>query len=447
MKRLTKIIGATAGGVAALLGALWAFSPDDQAAAPFRTARVTKGDLVSTIEATGTLEPEDVIDVGAQVGGKIISFGVDANGKPIDYSSPVEAGMVLAKIDDALYQASVTEAQAQVAASKASLQSARADLEQLKAKFRQAERDWQRARKLGPSEAISQASFDSYQSAFEAAKANVTVGEAAILQAKASLAQAEAALWRAQRNLDYCTITSPVKGVIIDRRVDIGQTVNSSMSAPSLFLIAKDLTKMELWVAVNEADIGSIHPGQKVSFTVDAFPGHDFSGQVGKLRLNASMTQNVVSYTVEVQTDNSDGKLLPYLTANVLFEKQRQDGALLAPNAALRFTPADESISPDFREPQKQDQPGAHAGGQGKRGVIWVPDGAYARPLKVKVGVSDGTHTAISGPDLSEGMSVIVGGGSQGARTQSAAASQSDGAASPFTPKMPRRPGGGGPPH
>jgi HlyD family secretion protein len=166
------------------------------------------------------------------------------------------------------------------------------------------------------------------------------VGEAAILQAKAGLAQAEAVLRRAQRNLGYCTITSPVKGVIIDRRVNIGQTVVASLNAPSLFLIAKDLTRMQVWVAVNEADIGKIRPGQPVTFTVDAFQGETFRGEVGKIRLNASMTQNVVTYTVEIITDNASGRLLPYLTANVQFELSRASYVLMVPNAALRWTAA-----------------------------------------------------------------------------------------------------------
>ena len=145
------------------------------------------------------------------------------------------------------------------------------------------------------------------------------LAKAAVDSAKAATVQAEATLAKAQQTLDYCTIFSPVKGVIIDRRVNIGETVASSLNTPSLFLIAKDLTRIQVWVSVNEADIGNIHPGQDVTFTVDAFPNRTFHGKVNKVRLNATMTQNVVTYTVEVNTDNSDGKLLPYLTANVQF--------------------------------------------------------------------------------------------------------------------------------
>ena len=296
--------------------------------------------------------------------GQINSFGKDVAGKTVDYGSVVDEGTVLAQIDDSLYAADVAAAQAALAQAKASQDQAnasvvraKADLGQMKAKLDQAQRDWDRAQKLGAGEALAQTQYDAYKSAYEVAKANVAVDEAAIVQAasavvqaKAAVAQAEAVLQRAQRNLGYCTIKSPVKGVIIDRRVNIGQTVVSSLSAPSLFLLAKDLKRMQVWVAVNEADIGQIHPGLPVTFTVDAFPGETFRGEVSKIRLNASMTSNVVTYTVEVITDNSNGRLLPYLTANVKFEIDRRTAVLLVPNAALRWSPQPDQVAPEFRD-------------------------------------------------------------------------------------------------
>src|SRR6185295_11726919 len=187
-------------------------------------------------------------------------------------------------------------ATAQVEQAKASVTRAKADLEQIQAKLRQADADWKRAESLGPSDLLTQAEQDGYRAAYEAAKANVDVGTASIVQAQGSVSQAEAALFRATRNLGFCVIKSPVKGIIIDRRVNVGQTVVSSLNAPSLFLIAKDLKRMEVWVAVNEADIGNVHPRQPARFTVDAYPGRTFTGEVGKVRLNATMTQNVVTY-------------------------------------------------------------------------------------------------------------------------------------------------------
>ena len=180
---------------------------------------------------------------------------------------------------------------------------------------------------------ISQVDYDTGKANYEVAKANVSVANSGVAQARADLD-------KAQRNLDFCTINSPVSGVIIDRRVNIGQTVVASLNAPSLFLIARDLTKMQIWVAVNEADVGRIKPGTQVTFTVDAFPGREFRGMVGKVRLNATMTQNVVLYTVEINIENADKLLLPYLTANVRFVLSHETNALLVPNAALRWTPS-----------------------------------------------------------------------------------------------------------
>lgn len=350
-----------------------------------------RGDLQVSISATGTIEPEEVVDVGAQVAGMISSFGMDKNGNPVDYGSEVEEGTVLANIDDSLHAADVAQA-------SAALKRAEADLLQSQAKLGQAERDWARAQKLGPSDALAKGSYDAYKASYEAAKASVAMSEAAI-------AQAQAALEKAHKNLGYCTIKSPVNGVIIDRRVNIGQTVVASFNAPSLFLIAKDLKKMQIWIAVNEADIGSIHPGQKVTFTVDAFPGEVFVGEVGKVRLNATMTQNVVTYTVEVLTDNASGRLLPYLTANARFDAGSRQDVLLVPNAALRWTPKEEQIDPEFEDSFYTHMDKHEAG----KGVLWIPDGKYARPLAVKVGLSDGSFTEIEGQDLKEDIEIIIG--------------------------------------
>jgi HlyD family secretion protein len=472
--------------------------------ASFKTAPVTRGDLLVSIDAAGTLQPEQVVDVGAQVAGQIVAFGTDADGKIVDYGSRVEQGTVLARIDEALFQADVQQAEAQVSSAQAGVQVAearitslltrvsqaeaqlssasatvarvRADLEQLKARLAQAQRDWDRARRLGPSEALAQASYDAYQSAWEVARANVAVGEASLrqaaadedasrcalamaradvaegqaslAQAKAVLAQAQTSLWRARRNLAYCTIVSPVKGVIIDRRVNIGQTVVASLSAPSLFLIAKDLSRMQVWVAVNEADVARIYPGQPVTFTVDALPEETFRGEVVKLRLNASMTQNVVTYTVEIVTDNSSGRLLPYLTANVKFEVARRDKVLLVPSAALRWTPTPEQVLAEFRgramrSPNGTSSPApttaaAHNAPEESRwGVVYTVAGRYVKPTAVRVGLSSGAFTEVAGDELAEGMLVVTG-------TQAVAAASGE-TSNPFTPKLPAPPRGGPP--
>ena len=402
----------------------------------FREAPIKRGDLFVSITATGTLEPEEVVDVGAQVAGQILFFGKDKSGKPIDYGSVVEEGTVLAKIDDCLYAADVNLGKAQLDQDKAGEVRAEADLEQMRAKLVQAAADWNRAQKLGPSEALAPTTYDSYKANYEIAKANVALDEAALKQARATTVQAAASLDRAQRTLDYCTIASPVKGVIIDRRVTIGETVVSSFNTPSLFLIAKDLTRMQVWISVNEADIGSIHPGQPVSFTVDAFPNQTFRGKVGKVRLNATMTQNVVTYTVEVNTDNVDGKLLPYLTANAQFLSGERHKVLLVPNAALRWRPQFEMIAPAYRETPAAQQVAGHrysADSSEPRhpGTLWVEEGDFVKPMAVTADLSDGTETEIEGNGLSEGQQVIMG------MQLVSNPSDADAAKNPFVPQNP----------
>jgi HlyD family secretion protein len=314
-------------------------------ASNYRLAEVKKQDVVSTISATGTVVPEDVIDVGAQVNGQIASFGVDTSGKTVDFRSTIKKDSVLAKIDDTIYAADAASSQAQYEQALAQVKVSESTRDQAKAKLDQAERDWARAQKLGESKALSQADYDASQSAYEQAKASLAVAEAQIGQSKAQVAIASADVSRTKRNVFLCVINSPVDGVIIDRKVDIGQTVVSSLNAPSLFLIAKDLKRMQVLVQVNEADIGHVKDNAPVTFTADAFPGRVFKGEVRKVRLNATMTQNVVTYTVEIVTDNSDLTLLPYLTANVRFLVERRDAVLAVPNAALRWVPSREPAS------------------------------------------------------------------------------------------------------
>jgi RND family efflux transporter MFP subunit len=297
-----------------------------------RTSPANRGRLIVIFTTTGTLQPRELVDIGAQVVGRVIALGKDKNTSSgiVDWGSEVEGpvvdkdgkvvkqGTLLAQIDDELYKAKLESA-------LAALKLAEMDLEFKTATMDQAFNDWNRAKKLFPLKGITQAEYEQYQAAHKTAVANVAVSKADIGLKKARLKEA-------QTNLDYTRITSPVKGVIIDRRVNVGQTVVPSLSAPSLFLIAKDLKKMEVWATVNEVDIGKIKVGQEVSLTVDAFPGRAFRGRVmpqGKypLRLNAALNQNVVTYTVVVSVDdNEDGKLVPYLTAKLSFlEAEKKD--------------------------------------------------------------------------------------------------------------------------
>jgi len=190
--------------------------------------------------------------------------------------------------------------------------------------------------------------------------------------------------------------------------------VVASLNAPSLFLIAKDLTRLQVWVAVNEADIGKIRPGQPVTFTVDAFPGETFQGAVGKVRLNASMTQNVVTYTVEIVTENSKGRLLPYLTANVRFELSRVNKVLLVPNGALRWKPKTEEVAPAFRKPfenmaDRKAKSGSQLAREAGRGVVWCLEEPYVRPMNVRTKMTDGAMTEVEGDGLTEGVRIVTG--------------------------------------
>lgn len=386
----------------------------------YKTSEVTKGQVSSTIRATGTIEPEDLIDVGAQITGQIMEFGTDVDGNEVDYCSVVKKGQLLARIDDVTYKANVTIAKANLGTAQAQLTSAKAEVAQMTALLNQASRDWNRAQKLGVGDALSQKEWDAYQSAYESAVANLEAANASVESANASIAEAQANLEIAERNLSYCEINATVDGVVIDRRVNIGQTVTASMETPSLFLVAKDLRQVEIWVPVNEADIGSIKEGQRVTFTVDAFADKTFEGKVGRVRLNASMTSNVVTYTVEVVTSNDDSTLLPYLTANVSFilEESPAD-SLLVPAAALRWTPEGWEAPAEL---------------QGKD-VIFVQDAqGKPVPVAVKKGVTDEINVAIETDQLVAGDHVITG-----TLTAIEVAQASAAGSNPFLPKPPSR--------
>jgi HlyD family secretion protein len=423
MKKLLFILIVLWGGGAA---ALWYWNEIQAQQVTYRTVAARRGDLLATINATGTLEPEEVVDVGAQIAGMVQSFGADPRdpNKAISYGSPVEKGTVLARLDDALLKARVDQARANLARSEA-------DLEQAKAKLHLAERDLDRARRLRSRNSIPEQEYDAAVSNQETSEAAVSVAEGALALAKANLEEASV-------NLGYATISSPVKGVILDRRVNIGQTVVASLNAPSIFLIAKDLSQMEIWASVNETDVGAIHVGQGVRFTVSAFPRETFRGTVAQVRLNASMTQNVVTYTVVVKVDNAGGKLLPYLTARVEFEVEDRHDALLVPNAALRWQPKAAQVAPERREEfaqalrrraaaPRRDEATSATKPETKAGTLWVRQGEFVRPVPVTVGLTDGISTEVVEGDVCEGQEVVVG---------AVAKEADDGGGSPFLPKI-----------
>lgn len=383
----------------------------------FLTSKATHEPVVQTVSATGTIEPEELVDIGAQVSGKILAFGTGLDGETLDYCSTVTNGMLLAKIDDVTYVADLNVARAQLQRSKAAVTVASAQLLQADVNRNQARREWERAQKIGVGPALSQTTYEKYKADFETAEAAVAVSAAQVKQAEASVIEAEASVEKAERNLSYCEIVSSVDGVVIDRRVNVGQTVVSSMSASSLFLVARDLAKVQIWVAVNEADVGAIKPGGPVTFTVDTFPGRTFTGTVKRIRLNATMTSNVVTYTVEVETDNADRALLPYLTANVLFETARAEGGITVPAKALRFAPPGETNKGEAVYTLNR------ATGEVKR-------------IPVEVALSNGLNASVTGQGLYAGAEIVTAVTKQVEK----AAATAGGDSNPFMPKMPQRP-------
>ena len=273
------------------------------------TAKAKPGEPPGTLVVTGTVKPEEVVEVGAQVNGMVVALGTDPTdpNKLLDQGSMVRKGTVLAQIDPTIYKAQVDYAEA-------SLSRAKADLLQLVAKCNQMKQEWLRAQNLMPQKAIANSDYDLAQANCQMATENVGAGRAAVQQCEASLQVAKT-------YLSYTVITSPINGVILDRRVNVGQIVCATFNVPGLFMVAKDLRRTQVWASVEESDIGRIHPGLPVRFTVDAYPGEKFDGKVSRIRLNPVATPNGATYTVVVATDNARA-MLPYLTAKLCFDTQ-----------------------------------------------------------------------------------------------------------------------------
>ncbi len=341
---------------------LWA--PWRSSTLAYATATVRYADITETVSANGTLNPVTVVNVGTQVSGTVRSIYVDFN-------SRVKAGEVLLRLDPTLFEA-------QVAQSRAGVQSAEANL-------LLAQANESRARTMYKSHYVTKADLDQVVAAREAAAAQVAV-------AKAQLQHDEA-------NLSYTVIRSPIDGVIINRVVDVGQTVAASFQTPTLFQIGQDLKKMQIDATVDEADIGAIKTGQRAQFTVDAFPDQRFSGEVTQVRLNPTVVQNVVTYDVVIHVNNPDEKLLPGMTAYVDIVVKQDKHVLVVPNAALRVTLGAGNAS-------------SAAQGPG-RGVIYVLRDDSPHAVSVTTGISDSRNTEVRAQDLRAGDEVIVGTGSR----------------------------------
>ncbi|MBF0633948.1 MAG: efflux RND transporter periplasmic adaptor subunit, partial [Nitrospinae bacterium] len=347
------------------------------AAVKFKTEKVERGSIEEAVTATGALNAIKTVQVGAQVSGMIKKLFVDFN-------STVKEGQLIAEIDPALFMAQLEQA-------RANLASARANVEKSAAALSDAQRTMARNNEMYLGGLIARSDKETAETNYDSAKAQLAVS-------RAQVEQSEAALRLAETNLRYTKIVAPVDGVVISRNVDAGQTVAASFQTPTLFTIAQDLTKMQIDTNVNEADIGKIREGQKVAFTVDAYPDETFNGYVSQVR-NAPVTvQNVVTYDVVIRVDNSDFRLKPGMTANASIITARKDGVTKVPNAALRFKMGE-------REKTR---------GEKKGYGVWILENGQPKRVMVKLGVGDGTFTEIVKGDIAEGQEVIVDAPSSG---------------------------------
>lgn len=346
------------------------------------TSSVTRGDILSTVTATGELNAISVVEIGTQVSGTVQEIYVDFN-------SPVRAGQLIALIDPSVLRLTLSESEASLAVYQASVQSAQASLND-------AQRQLARNKELFNRKLIARSQVDTSET-------DVAVKRASLQEAKSRVIQGKAAVERARTNLNYTRITSPVNGVVIDRQVDAGQTVAASYQTPTLFKVAEDLTRMQIETKVDEADIGSVAEGQSVTFRVDAFPDEIFSGKVVQVRIAPSTSDNVVTYTVIIHVDNPELKLKPGMTANVSIETAKAVNVLRIPVAALRFTPPEDLLSTISFDPEILTQKKTL-----NTGIVWPErEGFMMRPVQVETGITDSRFVELVS-EKSEGRRAVL---------------------------------------
>ena len=314
------------------IGIFAAFEMKGKAPTQYYTAKVDRGDIRQVVDATGTINAVTTVQVGSQVSGTINKLFVDFNSK-------VKKGQVIAQIDPSLFEGTVSQATADLENARANLAAAHANTEKAKATAIQTKADYDRNLALTKEGVVSQQALDLAKANSDSAQAQVSAAVAQEGQARAQVAQKEAAVKVAQTNLNYTTIHAPIDGTVVARNVDVGQTVAASLQAPTLFTIAQDLTKMQVYAKTDESDVGQIRPGQRVSFKVDAYPRDTFTGKVSQVRMNSTVVQNVVTYDTIVAFDNPDLKLFPGMTAYVTIPVASANNVVKIPNGALRFKP------------------------------------------------------------------------------------------------------------
>ena len=359
-----------------------------------RTTQISRGDIVDAIATTGTLQAVTTVQVGSQVSGNISWLGADFN-------SIVHKGQVIAKLDASLFEAEVAQAQATLTQARANLIKAGADVQGAKVALTDATTKYARAVELSNRSLLPGSDLDAAKVAVDTAQAQVGSSEAQVQSAQAQVAQAQASLNQSEVNAQHTVITAPIDGIVIQRSVDVGQTVAASLSSPNVFAIAADLAKMQVSANVDEADIGRIRPGQHVTFKVDAFPTQTFTGTVSQVRLQPTVVQNVTTYTAIIDVPNAELKLKPGMTANASVEVARQNDVLRVSNAALRFRPSPEIFAALDQEAPADSQPG------GTR--IWRYADGRIEPVHVQLGISNGTDTALVNSDLQPGTVVATG--------------------------------------
>src|SRR5215467_10446127 len=298
----------------------------------YYSAKVENGEIKQVVEATGTINAVITVQVGSQVSGAISKLYVDFN-------SHVKKGQVVAQIDPALFQGALLQAKADLENAKANLAVSVANTVKAKASEVQTKADYDRNLGLSQQGVVSPQALDLAKVNFDSATAQVSAAQATELQARAQVQQKQAAVAVAQTNLDYTTIHAPIDGTVVARNVDVGQTVAASLQAPTLFTIAQDLTKMQVYAKTDESDVGQIRPGQRVSFKVDAYPRDTFTGKVSQVRMNSTVVQNVVTYDTIVDFDNPELKLFPGMTAYVTIPVASANNVIKIPNGALRYKP------------------------------------------------------------------------------------------------------------
>src|SRR5204863_6205911 len=327
------------------------------------TAPITRGDIIDSVGATGTLQAVTTVQVGSQVSGNIQWLGADFN-------SIVKKGQVIARLDPSLFDAQLQQARANLGQARANLTKAQSDLERTKVQLVDAEQKYSRAKELATKSLLPQSDLDAAKIAVDSARAMLASQQATVAQTQAAVSQSQASVNQNQVNLDHTVIGAPIDGIVIQRSVDVGQTVAASMQAPTLFVIAADLTKMQVNANIDEADVGRIRPGQHVTFRVDAYPTETFEGTVSQIRLQPLVVSNVTTYGTVIDVPNTELKLKPGMTANVKVEIAKRSDALRVANAALRFRPTAELFAALNQPvpPEAQTAGSRGRGGQGQPG-------------------------------------------------------------------------------